>query len=739
MARFIQKRASVFAYGLLMAAAATAANAANSATQPSGPGAPAPSASNGNDLTDLSIEQLLNVQVITPAGLTATEARAVPVDITELDAKDIQESGARDLNHLLEIYVPNGQVIDHNTPGNNFGIRGIISDREDKYLYQVNGVTLNNRMLYGANDERDLPLLGDIKTVSVVEGPASATYGSGALAGAIAVQTYNGLTFQGLDFSARQGVVDQYTATEVRYGKQFSETSGIFLYYGFADVQGAAAPYYIGASHAAANGLPANVAGDPYSGPKQNLGAPAFSDPWHKFHFSYVDGPFEIWTRYTQDGTDTQPRRDIYTKVIPASDSLQTWTDGRPIANQQFTTAATFKKDLTPDLKLALLQSYDFWLTKDQREGVTVGVPTRDSYEDQLFSQAIATWTPSKSDTLAVGTEYSHIWYHDPAQSDALDLTPVVMQRYWESDTVSFLAENQWRINKEWTAFLSIRTDKNTFTSWLVSPRATLVYEPTPVDTFKAIAGQAVRRADDEDLWGVWERTSKYGKPETLQNYEVAYERKLTDQLSLNLDSFYEHYRAIGWNPSQLMDTSLGIYNIAGGDFQLAYKTQSTRAMLSEGVSKLVHASVPDGSPAASEGISSAPYGFGNDLANWAPSITKFSIEQDIGRQFTASGSVVYYSGFPGAEDYASYVRSLPSPPSGVPLSDRGYNTPYGPNLYVNMGLEFRPSDHWTIRLDGYDLAALANPKLSKRNEILRASEFSVQPAAAAISVRYSF
>ena len=138
-------------------------------------------------------------------------------------------------------------------------------------------------------------------------------------------------------------------------------------------------------------------------------------------------------------------------------------------------------------------------------------------------------------------------------------------------------------------------------------------------------------------------------------------------------------------------------------------------------------------------GITAQPYGFGHDLAEWSPFITKLALLQDVGKKWTVSSSVVYYYGFPGAQDYANYNNSLGTPLSGLPYSDPRYNTPYGPNLYVNLGLEFRPSEHWTIRMDGYNLAALADTRLSKRNYYFRLSEFSVEPASFTVSARYRF
>jgi outer membrane receptor protein involved in Fe transport len=564
------------------------------ATQPATSGTPAAS---GGDFTNMSLEDLLNVQVVGPAGLTATDVRHLPLDVTELDARDIEHSGAEDLNHLFQDYVPNAEIINHHAPEMNLGFNGIISDREDKYLYQVNGVTLNNRMLFGANDERDLPLMGDINMVDVVTGPASATYGSGALAGVIDVNTYNGLTFQGSDVTVRQGLVDQYTSAEARYGRKLSDTSGLFVYYGYADMSGTDDSYFIGKSYPATNGLPANIAGQPYSGPKDNDGTTAFGAPWQKAFVSYVDGPWELWGRFTQDGSETQPRRDIYTNSKPANDPVDTWTEGRSTENQQVTATARFRKDLSQTWNLDLLQSYDVWVATDQRWGDSPGKPVRVSDENQLFSHAIATWTPCDSQSIAFGTEYSHLWYDDPPDSDSLDSTPVVTQRTWQVDTISFLAEDQWKIDKQWTLFLSARTDKNTFTHWLLSPRGTLVYTPTRDDTIKFIEGKADRRQDDETLWGQWERTGTFASPETLGTTELEYEHKLTKQLKFGANGFLENYNAVGWDPNALEATTLGRFEIAGGELALNYKSDSTRWTFSEGVSTLVHASVPYGSP----------------------------------------------------------------------------------------------------------------------------------------------
>jgi hypothetical protein len=695
------------------------------------------------DPFEMELEQFLRIELKSAAGLTKMDSRRAPVALLELDTRDVEQSGARSLNQLLELSVPNCQLIDHHHHLPHLGLRGIISDREDKYLYQVNGRTMNNRMGTGADNERGIPLLGDVRAVSVVRGPASATHGAGALAGVINVETYNGLTFQGADLNLRQGFVEQFSAAEARYGKQLGDESGIFLYYGLADQTGAdgdSAHYYMGQSYPAINGLPENEAGKPLGASMANLGAPAFDALHHKVHVSSVQGPFEIWIRFVQDGYEDRPMREIYRTEKPDHVSVAKWTSGRAFLNRQLTLAGTYKKELSDQWSVNLMQSYDRYWFREVRMGTQTTAPDpRNGEERELFSRAIAVWSPRDAHSLAFGAEYSREAFVDPYFSDALDREPMVEKREWSTDTISFLTEYQWKINSRWILFMSARTDKHTYSDWLFAPRGTLVFTPTGRDTLKAMCGRSVRRGGDSELWAQHVRDGSIPKPESLLSFELTYERKLGGKWTLGGNAFYEDYDAIGWVPVALVSRSIGKYTIAGGEIQIAWNAAKTHFILSQGMTKLVAASVPQTLPAGGQGITSEPYGYGNDLANWAPFLTKLTLRQDVGKKWSAIASLIHYSGFPGGKDYSRYAATLASPPPAMPLSDPGYDEPYGPNLFVNLGLEYRASEHLTCRIDGYNMADLADEKLSKRNYYFRLSEFSEQPASLSASLRYRF
>lgn len=130
-----------------------------------------------NNLFDMSLEQLMNIPVTSTSLTTVASGRVSPSTVTTITQQDIQNSGARSLEELLEIYVPNLQMILHTADARHLGLRGIISNVDDKYLLLVNGRVMNEHTSFGVMSERDLPMLRDIHQIDVVRGPGSALYG----------------------------------------------------------------------------------------------------------------------------------------------------------------------------------------------------------------------------------------------------------------------------------------------------------------------------------------------------------------------------------------------------------------------------------------------------------------------------------------------------------------------------------------------------------------------------------
>jgi len=92
------------------------------------------------DPFDISFEELAKIK-ISSASLTKVDRKFAPASITYITQQDIVDSGARRLDELLDIMVPNLQLVRHNYGPTHVGIRGLITDRDNSYLY--------NRLIVG--------------------------------------------------------------------------------------------------------------------------------------------------------------------------------------------------------------------------------------------------------------------------------------------------------------------------------------------------------------------------------------------------------------------------------------------------------------------------------------------------------------------------------------------------------------------------------------------------------------
>jgi iron complex outermembrane receptor protein len=663
------------------------------------------------DLTKLDLADLQKVRVVSGT-LTLTQERLAPARVTTLNAEVIQQSGVRDVNELLDIFIPNSQLTLHHAHVDHFGVRGIMSDREDKYLLRVNGKIMNQRMVVGAQSERDLPLLGDLRQVSFITGPASATYGPGAVAGVLDLETFNGKTFQGVDVGARQGIWDEFTAVEARFGHLFTNDHALFMYFGLAEQNGASqddAPYVLGKT------VPGAISGEPVAQRVARYRQAAGERVKLKGYISYIAGPLELWSRYTRGGVATRPMRQVLT-TSPGRESLY----------EQFTGGITYKQDLSDQFQLEGMLSYD-WFYSDYLAPDTA-IYRLLTQEQEAYFRLLGTWTPNDTHSLALGTEYSHHFF------DGTRIGSPGNEDNWGTDSVSFMAEHQWHVHSDWTTFLSLRTDVHTYTDWLISPRAAVVYTPTTKDTLKLIAGRSVRRAGDGELRQEYVMKGTRGDIETLNSYEWRYERQQTPNWLLGIGMFYEQNTAIGYDVNTMRSSKIGTFDIWGVEPEVAWVNKTTRISLSHGFTKLASAQAY----ITAQGITAAPYGYGNDLANWANQVTKFSVIHQLHKKWTANTSFNIYWGTPGGQDQAEWNASL-VPPNTLSLTDPSYDKAFGPSVHWNIGVQYQPIKALTLRVDAFNALGWFDQTLNKRAYYFRASDYTVEPASIALSAKWSF
>lgn len=153
-------------------------------------------------LLQLSLEQLMNIKVVTASGLMQTTAEA-PSTITVITAKQIAERGYEQLEDALRD-VPGIDMIHLNGYAPTLiYFRGMYGAENLRALLMIDGIVENN--IIGSNDFAGPAYsLHNVDRIEIIWGPASALYGANAFGGVINIITKKGGDING--FTAEQGV-----------------------------------------------------------------------------------------------------------------------------------------------------------------------------------------------------------------------------------------------------------------------------------------------------------------------------------------------------------------------------------------------------------------------------------------------------------------------------------------------------------------------------------------------------
>jgi hypothetical protein len=684
-----------------------------------------------DDILNLDVDQLANTAVqenqiveSTAAALTETTRAAVPATITKITQEDIHTSGARDLFELLDIYVPNFQWIRHHWELGHMGLRGIISDREDKYLLLVNGRVMNDKTHFGAASERDIVLLDDIHHIDVIRGPGSSVVGPGAVSMVISIYTDTALTFQGTKVQARGGVIDQFSSLEFKHGRQWENAEGgVFFYGGLGTRDGAPqdeAPLVIGATNPPNPGFgnPTTLyegyaAGDNVNNPINNDREAYQGQMPLKMYTDVTYEDLQIWTRYTRSGYQFElaPAAGFH---FPAGFGTFVPQAQSQTGLQQITVASRYDTEVTEDLRFIAQGGWD---SMDFARILFPGggSPAEAYREEELNARALFVWDSFVDHSVAFGSEFYQDWFG--LESHMLNAPPTIGRvggtgfKPWDAQTYSILIEDQWRINDEWTSFLGGRWDNNTYTPWMYSPRAVVVYSPEDWITWKMLLNRSLRMNFAEELRSGWLNTGNDSMPEILRSYEFRHERAPSENFSWALSAFYIDLDAIGWNGTAGASTLLGNQTQWGLEAEAYTNTRVCRRGWSHCYTKLLGYTLAD--PSVPTQITAAPEGFGNDLANWSNHITKFIAHKQLSQSWSTDASLRYYWGFPGSEDIQ---RRTNSNPANFGTSVPGWERPWRENVFFNLGLDYKYNDHVRLRMDGYNLLGGFDSDLNKRN-----------------------
>jgi outer membrane receptor for ferrienterochelin and colicins len=148
------------------------------------------------DLSELSLEELMNIQVSTASGYMQTTAEA-PSTIQVITARQIAENGYEQLEDALRD-IPGIDMIHINGYAPTLiYFRGMYGAENLRALLMIDGIAENN--IIGSNDIAGPAYsLHNVERIEIIWGPASALYGANAFGGVINIITKKGKDINGL-------------------------------------------------------------------------------------------------------------------------------------------------------------------------------------------------------------------------------------------------------------------------------------------------------------------------------------------------------------------------------------------------------------------------------------------------------------------------------------------------------------------------------------------------------------
>jgi len=173
----------------------------------------------GGDLSGMSLEDLMNVQV-TSVSKQPQKASETPAAVTVIGQDDIARSGLQSVPDLLRL-VPGMDVAQLNANTWAIGTRGFNESLYNKLQVLSDGRSVYTPGYSGVFWDLQNPLLQDLDRIEVIRGPGATLYGSNAVDGVVNITSKSARDTQGTLVTGLLGDFSQQAG--IRYGGQVDD------------------------------------------------------------------------------------------------------------------------------------------------------------------------------------------------------------------------------------------------------------------------------------------------------------------------------------------------------------------------------------------------------------------------------------------------------------------------------------------------------------------------------------
>jgi outer membrane receptor protein involved in Fe transport len=466
------------------------------------------------DPMNMSIEDLMGIKVY-GASKFEQKASEAPASVSIVTADEIRKYGYRTFADILRSI--RGFYITYDRNYSYMGLRGFgrTGDYNSRFLILIDGHRLNDNIydsvLIGTDFILDIDL---ISRVEVIRGPGFSLYGSNAFLGVINIITKSGNDFRGGEISGEAGSFRSY--------KGRTSAGGLFR-----------------------NGLDLVVSGSLYdSKGRESLYYREFDDPATSNGVTEntdYDRYHSLFAKTSLGDLSLEGAYVSRTKGIPTASYETDFNEprNRTVDTQGFLDLK-YQHDFGREYELIARLSYDVYRSKG--DYLYSGVVNNDSCLGEWWTGEVHfTARPHERHRLLTGAEYQYNSKQDQKNYDEDPFTLYLDDRRSSKRWAVYL-QDEFRITDTLLANFGARYERTYTSKKTINPRVALIYNPSGNTSFKFIYGEAFRPPNLYELYfhdNVSIKPNPDLEPERIRTYELVYEQRLSDMISMTATGFY--------------------------------------------------------------------------------------------------------------------------------------------------------------------------------------------------------
>jgi outer membrane receptor protein involved in Fe transport len=490
------------------------------------PRAAEPAAASVGDLTDLNLEQLMNLDVETASRFPQKRSEA-PSAVSVISSADIKAYGYRTLADVLSSI--RGLYVRTDTLYSYVGVLGFgrPGDLNSRVLLLIDGYRVNDSVFNVAPIGSEFLLDVDlIDRVEFVPGPGSAVYGSNAFFGVINVITKPARALEGAQASIQAG---SFGTTKVRatYGHRYDNGADLVLSATGFHSDGADLQFNGPATPAAAQGNASGINYDEYK---------------------------SAFARYAIDGLRVEAAYSTRKSGAAAASYVQ----GTQFLDPRASTLDTqgfidvlYERSLRNEIDLSARANwgnypYDgSYPYVDPASGAAI--ENKDGARAQWWGTELKLRAhPFESHRIVAGLDYRDEYRRNQFNYDARPYVLYIDSRE-RANRLGVYVQDEITLHPGWIANAGLRHDIQSGTGSVTSPRLALIYNPSSAGSLKLLYGSSFRApsaGEQFDNQANVQEPNPDLKPERIRTSEIVLERLIRNHLRLTASAF--QYRING-------------------------------------------------------------------------------------------------------------------------------------------------------------------------------------------------